>query len=72
MKIALFRFTSNPWDIVILNAFKEALQDNKYLMITSKKSIASYKFKKEGIINRFEGVVMIAALCIYLYILFWS
>ena len=30
MKIALFRFTSNPWDIVIQNAFKEALQDNKY------------------------------------------
>ena len=30
MKIALFRFTSNPWDTVIQNAFKEALQDNKY------------------------------------------
>ena len=30
MKIALLRFTSEPWDIVIQNAFKEALQDNKY------------------------------------------
>ena len=42
------------------------------LVLTVLLFIASYKFKKEGIINRSEGVVMIAALCIYLYILFWS
>ena len=34
--------------------------------------IISYKFKKEGTINRFEGVIMIAALCFYLYLLFWK
>ena len=28
--------------------------------------------KKEGTINRFEGVIMIAALCVYLYLLFWN
>jgi len=42
------------------------------LVLTVLLFIASYKFKKEGTINRSEGVVMIAALCIYLYILFWS
>jgi cation:H+ antiporter len=42
------------------------------LVLTVLLFITSYKFKKEGTINRFEGVIMIAALCVYLYLLFWS
>ena len=42
------------------------------LMLTVLLFITSYKFKKEGTINRFEGVIMIAALCLYLYLLFWN
>ena len=42
------------------------------LLLTVLLFITSYKFKKEGTINRFEGVIMIAALCVYLYLLFWS
>jgi cation:H+ antiporter len=42
------------------------------LVLTVLLFITSYKFKKEGTINRFEGVIMIAALCFYLYLLFWN
>ena len=42
------------------------------LVLTVLLFITSYKFKKEGTINRFEGVIMIAALCVYLYLLFWN
>ncbi len=42
------------------------------LMLTVLLFITSYKFKKEGAISRFEGVIMIAALCLYLYLLFWN
>ena len=36
-----------------------ALQDNKYLMITSKKSIASYKFKLKDLSSRVESSLII-------------
>ena len=36
-----------------------ALQDNKYLMITSKKSIASYKFKLTDLISRVKSSLII-------------
>jgi len=42
------------------------------LLLTVLLFIASYKFKKEGTINRLEGVIMLAALCVYLYLLFWN
>ena len=42
------------------------------LVLTVLLFITSYKFKKEGTINRFEGVIMIAALCVYFYLLFWN
>jgi len=42
------------------------------LVLTVLLFITSYKFKKEGTINRFEGVIMLAALCVYLYLLFWN
>jgi cation:H+ antiporter len=42
------------------------------LVLTVLLFITSYKFKKEGVISRFEGVIMIAALCLYLYLLFWN
>jgi cation:H+ antiporter len=42
------------------------------LVLTVLLFITSYKFKKEGAISRFEGVIMIAALCLYLYLLFWN
>ena len=42
------------------------------LVLTVLLFITSYKFKKEGTINRFEGLIMIAALCVYLYLLFWN
>ena len=42
------------------------------LVLTVLLFITSYKLKKEGTINRFEGVIMIAALCFYLYLLFWN
>jgi len=42
------------------------------LVLTVLLFITSYKFKKEGTINRFEGVIMIAALCFYFYLLFWN
>ena len=42
------------------------------LVLTVLLFVTSYKFKKEGTINRFEGVIMIVALCVYLYLLFWN
>ena len=42
------------------------------LLLTVLLFVTSYKFKKEGTISRFEGVIMIAALCVYLYLLFWN
>ena len=42
------------------------------LVLTVLLFVTSYKFKKEGTINRFEGVIMMAALCVYLYLLFWN
>jgi len=42
------------------------------LLLTVLLFISAYKFKKEGTIKRFEGVIMIASLCIYLYLLFWT
>jgi len=32
----------------------------------------SYKFKKEGVISRLEGVLLLVVLAIYLYILIWT
>lgn len=34
--------------------------------------VFSYKFKKEGIISRLEGVLLLVVLAIYLYILIWT
>ena len=36
-----------------------ALQDNKYLMITSKKSISSYKFKLKDLVSRTKSSLAI-------------
>ena len=34
--------------------------------------VFSYKFKKEGVITRLEGVLLLVVLAIYLYILIWT
>ncbi len=34
--------------------------------------VFSYKFKKEGVISRLEGVLLLVVLAIYLYILIWT
>jgi cation:H+ antiporter len=34
--------------------------------------IVSYKFKKEGVISRLEGVLLLVVLAIYLYLLLWT
>jgi len=34
--------------------------------------VFSYKFKKEGVISRVEGVLLLVVLSVYLYFLFWT
>ena len=34
--------------------------------------VFSYKFKKEGVISRLEGVLLLIVLTTYLYLLFWT
>ena len=34
--------------------------------------IVSYRFKKEGVIRRLEGVLLLVALAVYLYLLLWT
>ena len=34
--------------------------------------VFSYKFKKEGVISRVEGAVLLALIGVYLYLLLWT
>ena len=42
------------------------------LVLTVLLFITSYKFKKEGVISRVEGAVLLALIGVYLYLLLWT
>ena len=42
------------------------------LLLTVLLFITSYKFKKEGVISRVEGAVLLALIGVYLYLLLWT
>ena len=44
---------------LLFSLWNIAIQDNKYLMITSKKSISSYKFKLKDLVSRVKSCLII-------------
>jgi len=52
--------SENVHEKLLFSIWNTALQDNKYLLITSKKPISSYKFKLPDLISRINSSLFIA------------